>query len=79
MLIAITKHAGNVNNEGICEKYNHNFKTVETIIPVKNKKYKYEFIIAANNTPFDTTFIPCALSTENMISNINPSIWTEKN
>jgi len=77
MLIAITQHAGDVNDEDICEKYNHKSKTVETVIPIKNEKTHNEFIKAANNCAFDAIFFPSAFSAEKIGPEINPHLATK--
>lgn len=77
MLIAITKHAGTVDDAAICERYNHKVKTIETVIPIKNKKNIEDFIRSANNCEFDAIFFPSAFSAEKIAPDINPHLATK--
>lgn len=77
MLIAITQHAGAVEDEAICEKYTHKAKFVS---PARYREHADEiekFISAANNSEFDAIFFPSALAAEKLGNLINPRLATK--
>lgn len=77
MLIAITQHAGDVEDEAICEKYNHRAKFVS---PARYQEHADEiekFTAAANNSEFDAIFFPSALAAEKLGALINPRLATK--
>jgi uroporphyrinogen-III synthase len=49
MLIAITQHAGAVEDESICEKYNHKAKLVSPARYHEHADEIEKFVTAANN------------------------------
>ncbi len=77
MLIAITQHAGSVEDEAICEKYTHKAKMIS---PARYKEHPDEieaFVTAANNHEFDAIFFPSALAAEKIGGLINPRLATK--
>lgn len=76
MLIAITRHAGSVEDAAICEKYTHTAKTVSPVKPVRNEAAVVEFLEAANAKEFDCIFFPSAFAAEKLGPFINPRLAT---
>ena len=77
MLIAITQHAGAVDDNAICEKYNHKARIVCPVKPVKNQQEIDAFVTAVNNCEFDAVFFPSAFSAEKVGPLVNPRLATK--
>ncbi len=77
MLIAITKHADCVDDNTICEKYNHKARIISTVSPVKNQQEIDNFTRSVNDCEFDAVFFPSAFSAEKMGPLINPRLATK--
>jgi len=77
MLIAITKHAGSVDDNAICEKYNHKARIISTVSPVRNQMEIDNFARAVNDCEFDAVFFPSAFSAEKMGPLVNPRLATK--
>ncbi|HJJ28894.1 MAG TPA: uroporphyrinogen-III synthase [Methanocorpusculum sp.] len=76
MLIAITRHAGTVDDAKLCEQYNHHARDVSPVRPVKNMEQIQSFIQAANRGEFDAIFFPSAFSAEKLGPCIDPRLAT---
>ena len=77
MLIAITKHAGSVDDNAICEQYNHKARIVSTVSPVKNQQEIDNFVRAVNDCEFDAVFFASAFAAEKIAPLINPRLATK--
>ena len=77
MSIAITKHAGDVDDNAICEKYNHRARIISPIRPEKNQHEIDEFVRAVNDCQFDAVFFPSAFSAEKIGPLVNQKLATK--
>ena len=77
MIIAITQHAGAVEDEAICEKYAHKAKFVSPARYHEHAEEIEKFVTAANNHEFDAIFFPSALAAEKLGHLINPRLATK--
>jgi len=77
MLIAITQHAGAVEDEAICEKYSHKAKFVAPARYQENADEIEKFVTATNNREFDAVFFPSALAAEKLGASVDPRLATK--
>jgi len=77
MLIAITQHAGAVEDEAICEKYSHKAKFVAPARYQENADEFEKFVTATNNREFDAVFFPSALAAEKLGALVDPRLATK--
>ena len=77
MLIAITRHTGDADDNLICEKYNHRARIVSPVRPEKNQKSIDEFVRDVNDCKLDAVFFHSAFSAEKLGPLVNPRLATK--